>query len=680
MMGRRRRRPARSAVGRLASRAQRLPLCLAALSLACAHAPKGAGPQALGFEGGEASLDRATDPAAVERLCRNSERVLEALRDGVSTGAGGGPALVRSVAAFDRAALIATQTASVIGEVHPAADVRDAARTCATRLSALVSDAVIGPLWTSLQGVEGLDAADARYVSQILTSARRNGAGLSLEGRRALAALRARERVLTAGMTEALGAPAAPLRVEPGRLRGLPDAFFKNHPAGADGKVALEPAADLPAVTSFAADRALAAELFRQRAIPANVPALRELLEVRRRAGALRGCGSFVRCEAASRMVGTPERTERFLAEMVALADRYAPRYRALLGLADGAPRPTEWDGAGLVERAAPGKQALTEWLSYFEAEPTLRRVLEVAGEVLGLRFVEVRAPSWSPEVLVFDAERADGSRAGRFYFDLYLRPGKPPNSGSSTPFVERSQGSPRSAPAAIAISITLRPPAPGQPAVLTNPWHLSLLLHELGHGIHFLHTTESALFPSEEDFYDVPSQLLERLAADPAFLQRIGRHVRTGEPLPVAGAQALVRSRLWDQWRDARRRTLFGLVDLRYHGDTPPKDLAAAYAEAYERLFPFRSDVESHPEASLFIPTIVYAGNGHALPWGQAIAADLAGSFAGRGLTDPAAWARFVDEVLEGDGPAEPRIERFLGRPWTVDRLALELAPLFER
>jgi Zn-dependent oligopeptidase len=167
----------------------------------------------------------------------------------------------------------------------------------------------------------------------------------------------------------------------------------------------------------------------------------------------------------------------------------------------------------------------------------------------------------------------------------------------------------------------------------------------------------------------------MEQWTLDAEFLRRVGRDSKTGQPLPVEGAAACVREVQWTRWYRIRFLSFIGWLDVLLHGERPV-DAAEAHADAYRRVFTFAPE-PMHPEGSLFIPTIAYAGNGHALIWGLAISTDVAHSFGARGLWNRERWTQFLDQVSAGPGPAQARLERFLGRSWSVEPLRQEVASL---
>lgn len=638
----------------------------------------------LGFQDGEPAVGAVHDARDVRRLCDQSLRALTEKRDALR-------ALIRSRAedervveallALDATARTVGNTAFLVAQVHRAREARLEAAACGARIDAFESETPRGDVLERLSRTKGRNASEVRYLAGVVDEARRSGAALAPAEAASVAELDAKMASLQTQMRDEIARSTDTIRADPAGLRGLPPSFLDAHPADDAGTVALTTeSTDVLPVLRFAEDRSLARTLFRRwrnRAYPANVPLLHELLDARRREAAALGYPSWADLCAAPRMVGTRARTVAFLDDLRAALEPVNARYRASLGLAADAPAPAESDSAYLEERAARAGYGVdaARLSEYFEANRTLHDTLAVLGEVMGLRFEEVRVAAWSPDVVTFDVRRDSGALIGRLYFDLFARPGKPTNAGSSIPFVPRTLGT--VVPVRVAILTNFTPPSPSGPSLVT-PEQLSTLLHETGHAIHYLLTPSgSAFFKREFDFFDVPSQVMEVFADEPEFLERVGRHYRTGERLPHELATSLRARRPFRLWQALRRDLVLGYTDVSYHSASPPADTSRAYAEAFESAQPYSFDRETHPDASLVLPTLAYDGNGHALAWGLAIATDVAGELEARGFFARATWLAYEDDVLAQDGPAEERVTRLLGRRWSTARLRASLGDL---
>ena len=172
----------------------------------------------------------------------------------------------------------------------------------------------------------------------------------------------------------------------------------------------------------------------------------------------------------------------------------------------------------------------------FFPLEGTIRRILEVYSELLGLTFERSKnLPVWHDEVVAFEVK--DGQRlVGHLYLDQFPRDGKfshqmiLPLAPAFT-----SQSGEECVPACVNISNFARPEG-DRPALLRLA-EMKTLFHELGHAMHCLCTQSrfsilSWAWPMvpwpggvEQDFLEVPSMALEKFAGEPALLHRVARH-----------------------------------------------------------------------------------------------------------------------------------------------------------
>ncbi|MEX2081700.1 MAG: M3 family metallopeptidase, partial [Dehalococcoidia bacterium] len=309
-----------------------------------------------------------------------------------------------------------------------------------------------------------------------------------------------------------------------------------------------------------------------------------------------------------------------------------------------------------------------------------------VTQELLGVRYEPVaEAPRWHPDVQAFDIYNSGGGEPiARFYMDLYPRANK---YGHAAAFTLRRgrrlpDGSYQKPASAIVANFTK--PGAKSPSLLRHS-EVVTFFHEFGHILHqtltqaeFLEFAGSA---TERDFVEAPSQMLEHWCWTAESLSRFARHYETGEPLPPALLDSMIRAKNVSSGVAALRQIFFSRLDLAYHSPGFAGDSTAVLADLHGITgFPYEAG------------TTFQAGFGHLMGgydagyygylWSRVYGDDMWTRFEAAGPFDPATGAAYRRAVLERGGSVDgdELVRDFLGREPNTDaflrELGLELAP----
>ncbi len=398
-----------------------------------------------------------------------------------------------------------------------------------------------------------------------------------------------------------------------------------------------------------------------------NRPLAAELLALRAEQARLLGYASFADFALTDRMARTPSAVFELLHAVWEPARRRAAQEQAQLeaiARAEGGPARLEpWDWRFYAERLRRQQYAIddAELRPYFALENMLAALFDCAQRLFGVRFVERReAPRYSPDLRVFEALRADGSRVGTFVFDNFARAGK--RSGawmSALRWQSRGGGDVR--PVILNNSNFTRG-APGEPVLLSLD-DVRTLFHEFGHGLHGLlsDVTWERLSGTRvlRDFVELPSQLFEHWALEPQVLARHARHVKTGEPMPAALVERLLRARKFNQGFETVGFVASALVDMHVHllADVEGLDIAALERETLARLGMPAAIAPYHHLAHfqhLFAGN--YAAGYYVYMWAEVLDADGYGAFVEAGDSFDAATAgRLLRHIYSRGGAVDP-------------------------
>jgi len=585
-----------------------------------------------------------------------------------------------TLAAFDDAMAAlsdASSRASVARNAHPDAAMRDVAERCEQQVDALATRLSLDRgIYDALRELDpaGEDPATRFYLHRTLRDFRRAGVDRDEATRKRVQALN--EELVRIGQefSRNIREDVRSVEVDPADLAGLPEDYVRAHPPGANGKVTIT--TDYPDYVPFlsyarsGAAREKLWRVYRQRAHPKNLPVLARMLEKRHELATLLGYTSWAAYVTEDKMIGSAQAAADFIAKISAAAEkRAASDYQALLDRKrrddPQAGRVEAWDSQVLTEALRKERHGYDAQSvrPYFEMSRVQDGVLEVTSRLFGLEYRRAAdAAVWHPDVACFDVVER-GEVVGRFYLDLHPRDGKYKHAAQFT--LESGQAGKRLPEAALICNF----PRPGS---LLEHSEVVTFFHEFGHLLHHLlggRTRWAGIsgVRTEWDFVEAPSQMLEEWCWDASVLQRFGRHVETGEPIP---ADAVARMRAADEFGKGlrvRQQMFYAATSLSFH-DRDPKglDTTALSAELQERYTPFR-----HVDGTYFQESFGhlegYSAIYYTYMWSLVIAKDLFTVFRREGLLDPKPAARYRRSILEPGGSAKAAdlVRSFLGRDY---------------
>ncbi len=470
-------------------------------------------------------------------------------------------------------------------------------------------------------------------------------------------------------------------------LPGLPADYLAGHPPDSRGRVRITtqyPDA-LPVLTYCERPEVRKRMLFEMlnRAYPANVPVLAEMLERRDEFARSLGYPRWADFALEDRMAGRPEVVREFLERVASLVREPSARERAWL-LArkrrdePGAERLEPWDtrmfGDGFYETLLRREEfgvdtkALRRFFPYAQVRDGLFALCE---DLLGLSIRPADgAEVWHPTVEVYDVRTA-ASFLGRFYLDLVPRAGKYDHAAHFT-ICRGVEGMQLPVGALVCNFLNPRVNADSARMEYTN---VVTFFHEFGHLLHALFSGHGPRYYTtmahvERDFIEAPSQLFEEWARDAPTLRRFARDPESGETPSeelfgrLKAGVALGRASAW------MRQLALSTTALEYYDRDPHGlDTSALLREVYRRYDSVPVYPEYHLETN-WTHLTGYSAAYYTYVWSAVIARDLLTPFREKGsLTDPEVAQRYVREILApgGSRPAAELVRRFLGRDFDL-------------
>jgi oligopeptidase A len=427
--------------------------------------------------------------------------------------------------------------------------------------------------------------------------------------------------------------------------------------------------------TTRASDRGPSAGRFDNSAI------MEDILRLRHEAARLLDFPSYADYALANRMAHTVPEVTDFLHSLVRAARPAGAAELAELERFAGRSL-SAWDISYYSERLQQSRYSISqeELRDYLPLPRVLAGLFEVAEKLFDVRIRERSGvPVWHPDVRYFEVCSNAGATVASFYLDAYARAHKRSGAWMDDCIGRKALNGDTVLPVAYLVCNSL-PPNGERPALLTHD-DVVTLFHEFGHGLHHMLTRVD--YPSLAgingvawDAVELPSQFMENYAWQPVVLERIGAHIRSGEPIPADKQRALIATRSFQPGLRTLRQLEFALLDMRMHAEYDP----ARGARVYQILGEVRAQValvrvpewNRYPHSFSHIFAGGYAAGYYSYKWAEVLAADAFGAFLEQGAFDRATAQRFLDAILArgGSRDALDAFVEFRGRKPQVEAL----------
>ncbi len=416
-----------------------------------------------------------------------------------------------------------------------------------------------------------------------------------------------------------------------------------------------------------------------------NRPVAREILALRNEQARLHGYRHYADYALVDRMAGTPEAVARLLAQVWEPAKARAAAERdALRALAEGqgATHAIEpWDWRYYAEKVRKARYRMDDALlkPYFSLDRMLAAAFDTARRLFGLQFVpRPEVTAYHADVLTFEVRGADGRMIGVFLSDNFARPNKRGGAWMNA-YRWQSRTDGETLPIVVNNNNFARAPA-GAPTLLSAD-DLRTLFHEFGHGLHGLlsQVTYERLSGTHvlRDFVELPSQLFEHWAFEPAVLKRHALHHATGKPIPDELIERLQEARRFNQGFETVEYTASALIDMALHAQEDPAgvDITAFERAELERIGMPREIVPRHrpPHFGHLFASAGYAAGYYVYLWAEVLDADGYDAFLEAGDPfDPEVAERVRRYVYSSGGTLAPAeaYRLFRGREPRVEPL----------
>lgn len=317
----------------------------------------------------------------------------------------------------------------------------------------------------------------------------------------------------------------------------------------------------------------------------------------------------------------------------------------------------------------------------YFELNNVVNGVFGLAGKLYGVTFRHnPEIPVYHPDVKAYEVIDHDGKYMGVIYTDFFPRESKRPGAWMTEFKGEWREDNGEISHPHVSIVMNFTKPTGDTPALLT-PYEVQTFLHEFGHSLHGLmaSTKYRSLSGTNvyRDFVELPSQFNENYMRQKEFLDGFARHYQTGEKLPAAELDKVIRSAQFGAAYACLRQLNFGYIDMAWHGirkplpdDTDVIDFENAAGESVAMFPTVDNAVMSTQFSHIFAGG--YAAGYYSYKWAEVLDADAFSVFKEKGIFDRESANAFRDNILRKGGTVHPaRLYRqFRGQDPSIDAL----------
>ncbi|MDO4435469.1 MAG: M3 family metallopeptidase [Cardiobacteriaceae bacterium] len=413
-----------------------------------------------------------------------------------------------------------------------------------------------------------------------------------------------------------------------------------------------------------------------------NTPVLQEMMKIRLEQSKMLGAPDYASRSVAPKMAKTPAAVLALLWDLVAKSKASAEadmkNLRAFAQSALGIDKLEAWDMAFVSEAYKQQKFSFSQedLRPYFPVSAVLEGMFGIVHDVFGVSVKPSKALSvWHQDVLAYDVFENDKLIA-HFYLDLYARAQKRGGAWMDGAVSRMQDGDALQLPVTYLVC-NFTPPVGKEESCLTH-YEVQTLFHEFGHGLHHMLTkvvdySQAGINGVEWDAVEQPSQFMENFCDKREGLNRITRHIKTGETLPEDLFQKLQASKHELSALALLRQMELSLFDFIFHMGNN------ALRPALEVLAEVKAQVSVVPNSDSRLPMQFshlfaggYAAGYYSYIWAEVLSADSFGAFEETGVFNPETGKRFKEEILSV-GSTRPSMDSFVafrGRRPNVDAL----------
>jgi peptidyl-dipeptidase Dcp len=451
---------------------------------------------------------------------------------------------------------------------------------------------------------------------------------------------------------------------ERAQTKGKPDAW-----AFIGNRVIVE------AVTTFATSRSLRKALYEAYTKCAdrgnqqdNNSLVADIANLRVELAALLGHKHYASYALKEQMAGNPESVAELLTKVLVHARKTAQKEISDMQVMLESDCPGEkiqaWDYRYYAEKVRKQRFDLSEseLEVYFAEDQVKHGIFNLMERLYGVKIARNDSvPVYRDDVEAWDVKEADGTYIGLIYLDYTVRDNK--HAGAWMHYFREQiaeTGGLQQTP--VVVNVCNFPKATETKPSLLNLWQIKTAFHEFGHATHGLFSKcrfwKQTGTSVATDFVELPSQILENWAMEPALLKEYAKHFQTGETIPDELIEKIRRSLTFNQGFFTIEYLAAALLDLEYHLlETPLTQSASDFERSILEKYGIPSEIAPRYRSTYFQHIFAggYGAGYYSYMWSEVLDADAYDAFPSNNKFDRATAEKFREWVLSKGGSKDP-------------------------
>jgi peptidyl-dipeptidase Dcp len=412
-----------------------------------------------------------------------------------------------------------------------------------------------------------------------------------------------------------------------------------------------------------------------------NKDIIQKIVTLRYERARLLGYPTHAHFVLENNMAKNPETVNAFLKRLwdpaLARAKKEAAELQALIDGESGGFKLAHWDWWFYAEKLRQKKYALDDSAlrPYFKLDNVRHGIFTLCHKLYGLKFVEQpNLPRYHPDVQVFEVQEEDGRHVGLLYMDFHPRPGKRGGAWSGA-FRREYYAQGKRVPPVSTIVCNFTKPTADTPSLLSVD-EVETFFHEFGHSLATLLSESRYRSRSvARDSVELPSQIMEHWALEPALLAEYARNFRTGEVIPAELVEKIRKSSLFNQGFITVEYLAAAILDMAWHTLSGPREIEVnAFEKELLDSIGLIPEIVSRYRSTYFnhIFNGGYSAGYYAYIWSEVLDSDAYEAFKEKGIFDRATALSFRKNILEpfGTEKMEVQYRRFRGADPKIEPL----------